>query len=56
VNDVRALAGYLHAGGRDLVVVVLQNHRDVHQGGGTRVQDAVLRWVLGQIQPALGAG
>ncbi|MCP5153432.1 MAG: D-alanyl-D-alanine carboxypeptidase/D-alanyl-D-alanine-endopeptidase [Ectothiorhodospiraceae bacterium] len=46
LNDVRALAGYLHgAGGRVWAVVVLHNEEDVHIFRGTRVQDALLEWL-----------
>ena len=46
---VRSAAGYLlSASGRRYVVVMLHNHEDVHLGTGTRVQDALLEWLVGQ--------
>ncbi len=49
IDDVRSLAGYLHgADGRDFVVVVLHNQRGAHYGQGTRLQDALLRWLWKQ--------
>lgn len=45
LNQVSAVAGYVRdLSNRDVMVVVLVNHASAHQGAGTRIQDAVLRW------------
>jgi len=47
LNGVRALGGYvLDARGRRVVVVMLINHANSHNGNA--VQDALLRWVYGR--------
>ena len=49
LNDVRSIAGYMQTrSGRRLVVVALQNHPGVQNGGGTAVQDALLKWLFEQ--------
>ena len=49
LDDVRAMGGYLLGpDGRTFVVVSLHNHPGIHHGLGTRVQDALLRWVFEQ--------
>ena len=49
IDDVRAMAGYVLApDGRTFVVVSLHNYPGIHHGLGTRVQDALLRWVFEQ--------
>lgn len=46
LDDVSALAGYLQArSGRRFSVVTLHNHKDIHRGYGTEVQEALLRWL-----------
>ena len=46
LDHVRAIGGYLVGrSGRVMAVVVLHNHPGIHNGPGTRVQDAVLDWV-----------
>jgi D-alanyl-D-alanine carboxypeptidase/D-alanyl-D-alanine-endopeptidase (penicillin-binding protein 4) len=46
LDGVRSIAGVVHGpSGRDYIVVMLQNFKGVHIGGGTRVQDAMLQWV-----------
>ncbi len=46
LRDVRAGAGFLLAkSGRRYVVVMLHNEQGVQYGGGTRVQDALLKWL-----------
>ena len=46
LKDVRAGAGYMMTrSGRRYVVVMLQNEKDVQNGGGTHVQDALLEWL-----------
>ncbi|MGK0173333.1 MAG: D-alanyl-D-alanine carboxypeptidase/D-alanyl-D-alanine-endopeptidase (penicillin-binding protein 4) [Gammaproteobacteria bacterium] len=46
LNGVRSIAGVVHGpSGRDYILVMLQNFKGVHIGGGTRVQDAMLQWV-----------
>jgi len=48
IDHVATAAGYVrNAGGEELIVVILINQRGVHRGRGARVQDAVLRWALG---------
>ncbi|ABI57038.1 D-alanyl-D-alanine carboxypeptidase/D-alanyl-D-alanine-endopeptidase [Alkalilimnicola ehrlichii MLHE-1] len=49
LNDVAAIAGYLHPPGAEpLVAVVLVNHPDAHRGAGRGIQEAVLRWAFAQ--------
>ena len=49
LDHVRSAAGYLlSTSGRRYVVVMLHNHENVHLGTGTRVQDALLEWLIGQ--------
>ncbi len=49
LNGVRALAGYvLSRSGRRYVVVTLHNQPGVENGIGSRVQDALLKWVYEQ--------
>lgn len=46
LRDVRAGAGYiLTESGRRYVVVILQNEPNVQNGGGTKVQNAILDWL-----------
>lgn len=47
IDHVRAMAGYVTArGGETYIVVLLVNHENVHHGLGTRMQNAVIRYVL----------
>jgi len=47
IDHVRSMAGYITSGsGRTYIVVLLVNHPDVHRGLGTRLQNAVIRYVL----------
>lgn len=49
LNGVRAIAGYmLSRSGRAYTVVVLHNEPGVQNGIGSRVQDAILKWVYEQ--------
>ena len=49
LNNVRAIAGYLqNRAGRTFVVVMLHNQAGVQHGTGSRVQDALLRWLYEQ--------
>jgi D-alanyl-D-alanine carboxypeptidase/D-alanyl-D-alanine-endopeptidase (penicillin-binding protein 4) len=49
MDHVAAIAGYLQSrSGRRLLVVAMQNHRDVHRGPGEEVQEALLRWLFEQ--------
>jgi D-alanyl-D-alanine carboxypeptidase/D-alanyl-D-alanine-endopeptidase (penicillin-binding protein 4) len=49
LNNVRAMAGYVHsASGKRYVVVALQNHSGIQNGIGTQVQDEVLKWLYKQ--------
>ncbi len=49
LNNVRTIAGYMQTrSGRRLVVVALQNYSGVQNGGGTGVQDALLKWLFEQ--------
>jgi len=46
LDHVAAIAGYLQGRtGRRYVVVVLQNHNDVHRGPGDEIQETLLRWL-----------
>lgn len=46
LKDVRAGAGYMITeSGRRYVIVIMQNEANVQNGGGSRVQDALLDWV-----------
>ena len=43
----RALAGYVHgAAGKHGVVVALTNYPKVHKAAGTRVQNALIEWLV----------
>ena len=49
MDDVSAVAGFLQSrSGRRLVVVAMQNHKEVHRGPGREVQEALLRWLYDQ--------
>ena len=49
LDDVTAVAGYLQSrSGRRLVVVAMQNYKDIHRGPGEEVQEALLRWLYEQ--------
>ncbi|MEF3193338.1 MAG: D-alanyl-D-alanine carboxypeptidase/D-alanyl-D-alanine-endopeptidase [Halothiobacillaceae bacterium] len=49
LNGVRAIAGYmLSRSGRAYAVVILHNEPGVQNGIGSRVQDAILKWVYEQ--------
>lgn len=49
LNDVSAIAGYLHPPGAEpMVAVVLVNHPGAHQGAGRSIQEAVLAWAFAQ--------
>jgi D-alanyl-D-alanine carboxypeptidase/D-alanyl-D-alanine-endopeptidase (penicillin-binding protein 4) len=46
LNQVSAVAGYVrNRSNEDVMVVLLVNHATAHQGAGTSLQEAVLRWV-----------
>ena len=46
LDHVRSLAGFYHSdNGRRYIVVILQNDRNVHQLIGTKIQDALIRWI-----------
>ena len=46
LNQVSAVAGYVrNRSNEDVMVVLLVNHPSAHQGAGSRLQEAVLRWV-----------
>jgi serine-type D-Ala-D-Ala carboxypeptidase/endopeptidase (penicillin-binding protein 4) len=46
LREVSAVAGYVrNRSGDDMMVVLLVNHPTAHQGSGTNLQEAVLRWV-----------
>ena len=54
LDDVTAMAGYVLAkDGRRYVMVVMQNGKGVHRGGGEAVQDALLKWVY-HLSPGSG--
>ncbi len=47
IDHVRSMGGYmLTRSGRTMVIVLLQNHPNVHRRIGTNVQDALLQWVF----------
>ena len=50
LDGVRAMAGYVRTrSGRTLAVAALQEHSGINRSeGGTAVQDALLRWLLGR--------
>ena len=49
LNDVRAMAGYVHSSNnKHYVVVSLQNHPGIQNGIGTQVQDEILKWLYKQ--------
>lgn len=46
IDHVRSMGGYmLDRSGRTMVIVLLQNHPDVHRRIGTDIQNALLGWV-----------
>ena len=46
LSEVSAVAGYVrNRSNEDVMVVLLVNHPTAHQGAGTKLQEAVLRWV-----------
>ena len=49
LDDVVAIAGYVHAkSGKNFMVCMLANHRGLHRGPGTELQDAFLSWTFRQ--------
>ncbi|MFT5448376.1 MAG: D-alanyl-D-alanine carboxypeptidase/D-alanyl-D-alanine-endopeptidase (penicillin-binding protein 4) [Gammaproteobacteria bacterium] len=49
LNGARSIAGFMQTrSGRNLVVVSLHNQKGVQNGSGTRVQDALLKWLYEQ--------
>jgi serine-type D-Ala-D-Ala carboxypeptidase/endopeptidase (penicillin-binding protein 4) len=47
LDDVAALAGYVHAGeGSSYTVVILVNAPNAHRGPGEELQDALLEWIF----------
>jgi D-alanyl-D-alanine carboxypeptidase/D-alanyl-D-alanine-endopeptidase (penicillin-binding protein 4) len=49
LNDVRAMAGYVHSkSDKHYVVVSLQNYSGIQNGIGTQVQDEILKWLYQQ--------
>lgn len=46
LDDVSAIAGYFQAhSGKRYLVVMMQNHKDIHRGPGEEVQTALLKWL-----------
>ena len=45
IDHVSALAGYVHAPGKDYVVAIILNTQDAHRGPGQELEEAVTRWV-----------
>ncbi|MDH3413313.1 MAG: D-alanyl-D-alanine carboxypeptidase/D-alanyl-D-alanine-endopeptidase [Gammaproteobacteria bacterium] len=49
IDHVRSMGGFmLSRNGRTFVIVLLQNHVNVHRRIGTQIQDALLQWVFEQ--------
>lgn len=49
LDDVNALAGFVHAAsGKTYVVVILINHPNVQSGVGETIQAELIRWVFGR--------
>lgn len=49
INNVTAIAGYmLNRQGKRLIIVMMQNGKDVRRGKGVALQNAVLRWAFEQ--------
>jgi D-alanyl-D-alanine carboxypeptidase/D-alanyl-D-alanine-endopeptidase (penicillin-binding protein 4) len=49
LEDVKALAGYVHAAsGKTFVTVVILNHPTAGRGSGEAIQNALVQWVFGQ--------
>jgi D-alanyl-D-alanine carboxypeptidase/D-alanyl-D-alanine-endopeptidase (penicillin-binding protein 4) len=49
LDDVKALAGYVHAAsGKTFITVVILNHPTAAQGSGEAIQNALVQWVFGQ--------
>ena len=46
INNVRAMAGYVTSkSNKNYILVSLQNHKNIHRGTGTSVQDEILLWL-----------
>jgi D-alanyl-D-alanine carboxypeptidase/D-alanyl-D-alanine-endopeptidase (penicillin-binding protein 4) len=49
LEDVKALAGYVHAAsGKTFITVVVLNHPTAAQGSGEAIENALVQWVFGQ--------
>ena len=49
LDDVSALAGYVHAAnGHTYVVAIVMNTPDAHRGPGQELEEAVVRWTQSQ--------
>ena len=49
LDDVKALAGYVHAAsGKTFITVVILNHPTAAQGSGEAIENALVQWVFGQ--------
>ncbi len=47
LNGVRAAAGVVHTeNNRNIVVVILQNHRELNYQNGNDVQDSITNWII----------
>ncbi|HWN37372.1 MAG TPA: D-alanyl-D-alanine carboxypeptidase, partial [Gammaproteobacteria bacterium] len=57
LDHVSAVAGYVRAANdKTYVVAVVMNSPDAHRGPGQELEEAVLRYTLGQRKGGLGAG
>ena len=57
LDHVSAVAGYVHAANdKTYVVAVVMNSPDAHRGPGQELEEAVLRYTLGQRKGGAGAG
>ncbi len=46
LDHVRTAAGFYHAdNGRRYIFITLQNHKNIHKLTGTRIQDALIKWL-----------
>ena len=46
LNHVRSMAGVFHGNnGKRYLVVTMQNHKNIHQLTGTRIQNALIEWL-----------
>jgi D-alanyl-D-alanine carboxypeptidase/D-alanyl-D-alanine-endopeptidase (penicillin-binding protein 4) len=48
IDDVSALAGFVHGTARTYALAILVNAKSAHAGPGDEIESAVLRWIRAQ--------